>query len=225
MAKSLPQAERSERTRTALLETARELFSVHGYANAATEEIVRRAGVTRGALYYHFSSKAGLFKAVWIAVDQVLQQAIVERMAGGEGDVWQRLEAANGTFFTLAAQPDIQRILYVDGPAVLNKTDWEEVNATGGENVIRQALQVLMEQGYIEEMPLEPLTCLWNGLYADAALYIARATDKETAVAEMVRCVQHLANGLRLHAQFARQEREAGGSKWSWDWWKERLTS
>ena len=60
----MKKAEQSEATRTALLQAARELFTERGYAGTATEDIAQRAGVTRGALYYQFGDKSGLFHAV-----------------------------------------------------------------------------------------------------------------------------------------------------------------
>src|ERR1700750_1770137 len=68
------QAERSLATRTALLATARELFAARGYAAVGTEEIVRAAGVTRGALYHHFDGKLELFAAVYEQVEAELVQ-------------------------------------------------------------------------------------------------------------------------------------------------------
>ncbi|HZC83333.1 MAG TPA: helix-turn-helix domain-containing protein, partial [Rubrobacter sp.] len=58
------QAERTATTRRALLDAARSLFAERGYHGAAAEEIVRRAGLTRGALYHHFEDKKDLFRAV-----------------------------------------------------------------------------------------------------------------------------------------------------------------
>src|SRR5438046_7597406 len=65
-------ADQSEATRAALIAAARELFATRGYAAVATEEIVRAAGVTRGALYHHFAGKQELFQAVYEAVEEQL---------------------------------------------------------------------------------------------------------------------------------------------------------
>ncbi len=73
------QAERSEATRDALIEAARELFAEHGYAGVGTEEIVRAAGVTRGALYHHFEGKRELFEAVY----ERIEAELTERIATG----------------------------------------------------------------------------------------------------------------------------------------------
>ena len=73
------QAERTEATRTALIVAARPLFAERGYAGVGTEEIVRAAGVTRGALYHHFDGKRELFEAVY----ERIEVELAERIAAG----------------------------------------------------------------------------------------------------------------------------------------------
>src|ERR1043165_3941363 len=73
------QAERSGATRSALIEAARPLFGARGYAGVGTEEIVRAAGGTRGALYHHFEGKRELFAAVY----EQIEIELAERIAAG----------------------------------------------------------------------------------------------------------------------------------------------
>ncbi len=64
------QAERSARSRSALLESAARGLSRHGYANLVLEEVARDAGYTRGALYHQFKGKEDLALAVLKWVDE-----------------------------------------------------------------------------------------------------------------------------------------------------------
>src|SRR3954463_8328731 len=73
-------AEQSEATRSALVAAARPLFARRGYAEVGTEEIVRAAGVTRGALYHHFGGKDKLFLAVFEDVEDELLELIGARV-------------------------------------------------------------------------------------------------------------------------------------------------
>ncbi|MCF3960173.1 ScbR family autoregulator-binding transcription factor [Streptomyces fuscigenes] len=59
-----PQQERAAKTRAAIVRAAAEEFDLHGYAGTSTTKIVKRAGSTMGALYFHFASKDDLAKAV-----------------------------------------------------------------------------------------------------------------------------------------------------------------
>src|SRR5918992_1193496 len=72
----------------ALLAAGRELFAERGYASVSTEEIVQRAGVTRGALYHHFADKKDLFRAVYEELESQLVASIGEQI-GGIDDPWE----------------------------------------------------------------------------------------------------------------------------------------
>src|SRR5919204_3711615 len=77
-----PRSQRAEATREELLRVARELFAERGYADVGTEEIVRAAGVTRGALYHHFRDKRDLFREVHEALERELVERIGASMQG-----------------------------------------------------------------------------------------------------------------------------------------------
>jgi AcrR family transcriptional regulator len=56
--------ERAVRTRKAILGAAGEVFAEHGYAGTTIYDVYTRCGVTKGAFYFHFSSKVELAQAV-----------------------------------------------------------------------------------------------------------------------------------------------------------------
>ena len=80
---SRTQAERSEATRGALIAAARRLFAERGYADVGTEEIVRAAGVTRGALYHHFDGKRDLLRAVYEQIESEIAPEVAEGVTPG----------------------------------------------------------------------------------------------------------------------------------------------
>jgi len=112
-------AERSRRTRRALLDMGREFFTDPGYAHVSMEAIVRRAGVTRGAFYYHFPGKTALFAAVFEEVCREYIHAVQTRMETAEGETWERFMASLEVLLEQLGHPGVQRIVYADGPIVL----------------------------------------------------------------------------------------------------------
>ena len=187
-------ADQSDQTQRALRAAARALFTERGYAATSAAAIVARAGMTRGALHYHFQNKAGLFSAVYTEMEGELMQGIVQSMAAAEGDEWQRILRAIDTFLDLSTAPAFQRVLYVDGPAVLNSA----VPNPTGLSLIRQSLELLMTRGYIAAQPLEALARLWFGALVEGALYLVQAGDQPTAKADLTQSIARLLNGLRI---------------------------
>src|SRR5499433_4322988 len=115
--------ERSEATRRSLVAAARTLFGARGYASVGTEEIVRAAGVTRGALYHQFRDKADLFAAV----AEEVEAEIAERIAAGAGtatDPVEALRAGARLFLDACAEPEVEQIILLDAPAVLGWEAW-----------------------------------------------------------------------------------------------------
>lgn len=65
--------ERAVRTRAALIRAAAEVFDRNGYHGAGLNTILKRAGVTTGAMYFHFKSKEDLARAVIVEQAAELQ--------------------------------------------------------------------------------------------------------------------------------------------------------
>ncbi|WP_043265926.1 ScbR family autoregulator-binding transcription factor [Streptomyces sp. CT34] len=80
MTRTRPTQERAVRTRELLLRAGAEVFDECGYAGAGVTKILERAGLTAGALYFHFKSKEGLAKAVMNA-----QSGTIEPLLASEG--------------------------------------------------------------------------------------------------------------------------------------------
>src|SRR2546427_8169240 len=188
-------AQQSEATRRKLLRVGRDLFARRGFTDVPTEEIVRRAGVTRGALYHHFRDKRDLFAAV---VEEV-EQDVMERVAAAalsETDAWEQQRAAIGAYLDVCLEPAVQRIVLTDAPSVLGLAAWREMEAKYGLAMVRAGLQNVMDAGLIEQQPVEPLAHLVLGALTEGGLLIARSEDREMARREVGDSVDRLLRGL-----------------------------
>jgi AcrR family transcriptional regulator len=189
------QAERSLATRAALVAAARPLFAERGYAGVGAEEIVHDAGVTRGALYHHFGGKPGLLEAVYRQIEEELTQEIVEGAPGGS-DPLQAMRFAIGVFMDACMEPDVQRIVLLDGPAVLGWERWREIAADYGLGLFESSLQSAIEAGQIPEQPVKPLAHLLMGALDEAAMLVARAEDPKATKAEVTATLDRLLEAL-----------------------------
>jgi AcrR family transcriptional regulator len=191
------QAERSEATREALIKAARALFADRGYTGVGTEEIVRAAGVTRGALYHHFGGKRDLFEAVYERIEAELAQRIASgALAGGAEAPLDAMRAGAEMFLQACTEPDAQQIALLDGPSVLGWDRWREIAAEHGLGLIEATLQAAIEAGAISEQPIRPLAHVLMGALDEAAMLVARAEDPEQMREDVGRALDSLLAGL-----------------------------
>jgi AcrR family transcriptional regulator len=185
---------RSASTRVKLIRAARTLFARKGYAGVGTQEIVRRAGVTRGALYHQFPAKVDLFLAVYEQVEQQL----TERVTGMLADVdspFAALRAGIRAFLEACRAPEVQRIVLIDGPSVLGWERWREVAERYGLGLMEEVIAGAVEAGEIAPLAVEPLAHLLMGALDEAALLVAGDPDASEIVAATF---ERLVDGLKL---------------------------
>jgi AcrR family transcriptional regulator len=190
---------RSQATRAALIAAARRLFGACGYAEVGTEEIVRAAGVTRGALYHHFDSKRELLAAVYEQIEAELTERIATAALSGESAADDPLEALRlgaDLFLDACLEPEVQRIVLLDAPSVLGWERWREVGARFGLGLIEGTLQAAIDAGAIAPQPVRPLAHVLMGALDEAALLVARATDEGATRAEVGATLSRLLDGL-----------------------------
>ena len=178
------QAERSEATRSALIRAGRELFGARGYGAVGTEEVVARAGVTRGALYHQFADKRDLFRAVVEALEEDVIGRVGRSLAGVSGP-GEALTAMMGGWLDVCEDDEVQRIMLLDAPGVLGWDEWRAIGHRYGLGEVIGLLDAAIEAGAIARQPAVPLAHVVIGALDEAALYIARAEDPKAARAEM----------------------------------------
>lgn len=191
--------EQGEHTRAALLAAARTLFTDKGFAATSTEEIVRAAEVTRGALYHHFADKEALFRAVFELVEGEVCTSVIGAAAKGR-DPLDRVIRGTRAYLDLCTEPAVRRIALQDGPAVLGWETWHEIDSAYFFGILEAGVREAMAAGQLVRQPLEPLTHLLVGAIMQAALVLARAEDAEATKKQLDRSMRLLIDGLRAPA-------------------------
>ncbi len=190
-------AERSDATRATLIAAARDLFGEGGYAAVGTEEIVRAAGVTRGALYHHFADKRDLFKAVYEDVERQLVERIVASAIAGANDPFQALHAGAQAFLDACEDPAVGRIALLDAPSVLGWEQWRAIGLEYGFGLVQGIIQGAIDAGLIEPQPVGPLAHLLLGAIDEGAMFVARAEDGGETRKQVGEGVTRLLDALR----------------------------
>ncbi len=103
--------EEAEATRAALLDAAEQVFFDKGVARASLQEIARTAGVTRGAIYWHFDDKAELFRAM-LERAQLPFEELIEAIPPNErsSNVLDTIRLASRVALERMEQPRLRRI-------------------------------------------------------------------------------------------------------------------
>ncbi|MFJ8232851.1 TetR/AcrR family transcriptional regulator [Streptomyces sp. NPDC094448] len=188
-------AEQRAATRRALLAEGRRRFAAAGYHDVVLAEVAEAAGVTKGAAYHHFASKAGLFRAVVAEVQQELGEAVAAA-ADAHTDPWEQLRAGCRAFLAAGADPAVRRIVLLDAPTVLGWDEWRDMDDDASARHLGEALESVIAAGIVPEQPVEPLARLLSGAMNEAAVWLARS-DGPGALAATEAALDRLLGGLR----------------------------
>jgi AcrR family transcriptional regulator len=188
--------EMADQTRRQLLAAARRLFAENGFFATSTSEIVEAAGVgTRGALYGHFANRVELFLEVLESIERDLGAKVAAEVIGA---TWQeRLDQALAAFLDASLEPEVRRILLIDGPAVLGWDVWRDVEARHGLGALKLMLDEGNAEGTLHVADTESMSHLLLSVIDEAALYIAHSKHptkaRKTAGASVAALVAGLA--------------------------------
>lgn len=164
-------------TRQKLLEAGRKAFGTIGYAELSMDDFTAEANLTRGALYHHFGDKQGLLRAVVAQIDSEISDRL-QAISDQAPSRWDGLVAEMTAYIELALEPEIQRIMFRDAPAVLGDvSQWPNANACM--TAVKNNLDAVKADGKLVDIDTEVAARLINGASAHAAIWIAGADDPE----------------------------------------------
>ena len=186
-----------EDTRRALIAAARDLFTTVGFQATLTEEIVRKAGLTRGALYHHFRDKEDLFAAVFAEVADEVEQSLIRRSTSPDPVSAWDLFLANSEVHLEAATKNAayRQIVLIDGPSVLGRDAWS-ASRSGPVAKIAEYLTDAVGEGVLEPLPAEAMAHLLGAIGTGAVMYVAQAEDHARARRDIEICNDRLLSGL-----------------------------
>ncbi|MEO0602984.1 MAG: TetR/AcrR family transcriptional regulator [Myxococcota bacterium] len=194
MARGSTRSERQKETISALTGAARERFAMVGYAATSMDELCASVGLTRGALYHNFGGKKGLFEAVVEQIDGEIATRL-DQVWSSHQDPWEAFRAACRAYLALALEPEVQRVLFRDAPAVLGQR-LREIDQRSSLASTIEALQALQIDGRIKSAEPEAVARLLAGAMVDAALWIAQSERPEEALVKAQTGLDALLEGL-----------------------------
>ena len=180
--------------RVKMIAAARRAFAEKGYSAASMDDLTAEVGLTRGALYHNFGDKRGLLAAVVDQIDSEMASR-AQQIGAGAGDDWQCLLAEGVAYIEMALDPEVQRIVLRDGPAVLgDPSQWPSQSSCL--QATRRTVERLILQGILKPVDAEAAARLLSGAALNAALWIAASDDPQDVLPKAVEAFQSLATGL-----------------------------
>jgi len=186
-------------TRKKLIEVARRAFAEYGYADTSMDKLTAEAGLTRGALYHHFGDKKGLFAAVVDQIDSEMASSAQQHLEQPD-DLWEGLMLEGRTYIQNALNPEFQRIVLRDGPAVLgDPAHWPSQNRCLQST--RECVEQLLVADRIKTVDPEAAAVFLNGAAMNAALWVASSEYPEQVLPEALHAFNLFASGFLKEAQ------------------------
>lgn len=188
------QAERRASTIGAILAAARKEFTLRGFAAATIDDIAKTAGVAKGAVYHHFKSKEEIFERVLDSIQAELAAELVAAAVHFTGDALDRITSGALKYMMAIVEPDVRRILLIDGPAVLGWHKWREID----QKHFGRLMSVPFAQAFKGRSrgEIEAISHLLAGAITEAALVCATAKNPKNKARELAAGFRDLLAGV-----------------------------
>jgi AcrR family transcriptional regulator len=172
---------RGETTRRDLVDAGRSLFAEKGFFDTSIGDLVGRSGVgTRGAFYHHFKDKAELFRAVFEEVERDLTLRSMADPPTGS-DPWEVLTRGLHGFLEAALEPEVQRIMLIDGPVVLGWQTLRSIQEGNSIALIDEIVREAMTEGSIDKQPVRELTHMLVAALEEASRLVVHSAKPDEA--------------------------------------------
>lgn len=199
MAGKTRREEYAELTRTAVVSAAIARFTADGYAATTIDAIAEEARVTKGGVYHHFSDKAELFEAAFVAMQRRLLERIATGLAGIQ-DPRAAIVAGMNLFLDECAHDDFRRIVLEQAPAALGWARWKKIDEDYFLGLFVTALGRLVATGDYEIPDLALAARVLMAAMDEAALAVAAAPDPAAERGRARTLLQQLLRGFRTTA-------------------------
>ena len=188
--------EQGNATSARLLRIARECFEKNGYAPTTTQEIIRKAGVTKGALYHHYASKPDLFEAVYRQAEAEMAEQIAQASAS-ERRPFNQLVAGCFAYLDCCCDSSLHRILRIEGPAALGYDRWQQIDREYGVYRLLPFLKALTRSGEIKTPSVEAFAFQLTGAMNEATFWVVNHPKPTLALKQSKRMLKHLLESVR----------------------------
>lgn len=194
-------------TRAKLVTAARRAFAEKGFVAASMDELTADVGLTRGALYHNFGDKKGLLAAVVAQVDGEMAERAREA-AAGTSNAWDAMIAEGAAYIGMALDPEVRRIVLLDGPAFLGDPSlWPSQNACL--EMTKRTVAGLVMSGVLKPVDIEAAARLLSGAALNAALWVAASNEPQSVLPKAVETFSFMAAGLLKEPVQHRVRRES----------------
>ncbi|AMP04631.1 TetR/AcrR family transcriptional regulator [Collimonas pratensis] len=168
--------EYADATRTALLATAREIFTAEGYQQTGIEAVARAARVTRGAFYHHFDDKQALFEALVIDLQKEAASKIAAQ-AKLQPDLRAKLSIGAKAFLEVCTEPSYRRLVIQEAAAVLGVERCRQISETYPYGLLIEAIKGLQQRGEFDVENPYLASRMIGAMICEASLHLEQTAD------------------------------------------------
>jgi AcrR family transcriptional regulator len=167
------------------------------YDLVSIDEILRRSGVSRGALYHHFPSKLDLFRAVYEASEQRVMERMASRASEAPTPFEALVDGATAYLRQCETDEELRRIGLTQSRAVLGWEGWRAAGTDLGIGLTLNLVTAAIEAGELPPADPETMALVLLAALIEAAMLIAAADDRIAARERSEAVIADLLEGLR----------------------------